>query len=256
MRKSGKKIPLNEFPVLYHAHHTRHPEDIRFWIDLAQKQGGPVLELGCGTGRVLLPLAEVCTPVFGLDNDPDMLNFLRQSMPEELRSKVNIWLADLTAFHLAARFSLIVLPCNTFSTLSSEERHKLLGRVHHHLQPGGVFAASMPNPEYLARLPASAESEVEEIFPHPVDGEPVQISSSWERTGNIFTVHWNYDHLLPYGRVDRTSAQAKHHLESPQTYITELTSTGFEAPRLLGDFNGISYTSSSANLILLAARPS
>ena len=130
----------------------------------------------------------------------------------------------------------------------------MLALVHHHLQPGGVFAASMPNPEYLARLPASAESEVEEIFPHPVDGEPVQVSSSWERTGNIFTVNWNYDHLLPNGRVDRISAQARHYLETPQIYIKELTSAGFEAPRLLGDFNGTSYTSNSTNLILLAAR--
>ena len=242
--------------MLYHAHHARHPEDIPFWIELAQKQGGPILELGCGTGRILIPLAEVCPSVFGLDNNSDMLNFLHQSLPDRLRSKVNIWLADLTAFHLSARFSLIALPCNTFSTLSREERHKMLTYVHHHLQPGGVFAACMPNPEYLAHLPAFAESEVEEIFPHPVDGEPVQVSSSWERTGKTFTIHWNYDHLLPDGRVDRTSAQARHYLESTQTYIKELSSAGYKTPILSGNFNGETYTSNAPYLIMLAARQS
>lgn len=260
MRKSGRylggKKPVNEFPELYHAHHTRHPEDIPFWIELAQKHNGPVLELGCGTGRVLIPLAQVCSSTFGLDNDPDMLAFLRMSLPATLHSRVNIWLGDLAAFHLAARFSLIALACNTFSTLSREKRQKMLAHVHHHLRPGGLFAASMPNPEYLARLPAIAESEVEEIFPHPFDGEPVQVSSSWERTGRTFSIHWNYDHLLPDGRVDRISAQARHHLESPQIYIKELTSAGFVTPLLLGDFDGAPYVGSSPYLILLAERQS
>jgi SAM-dependent methyltransferase len=258
MQRSGRhfagKIPVNEFPALYHTHHSRHPEDIHFWVELARKQGGTVLELGCGTGRVLIPLAQVCPSTFGLDNDPAMLAFLRQSLPAGLRSKVNIWLADLTAFHLAANFSLIALPCNTFSTLSGEERFKMLAHVNYHLQPDGLFAASMPNPEYLARLPAVAESEVEEIFPHPFDGEPVQVSSSWERIGRTFTIHWNYDHLLPDGRVNRIPAQARHHIESPQIYMDELSSAGFGIPLLLGNFDGAPYTANSPHLIIVAAR--
>jgi len=213
-----------------------------------------VLELGCGTGRVLIPLAQVCPSTFGLDNDADMLAFLRRSLPSTLRSRVNVWLADLAAFHLEARFSLIVLPCNTFSTLSKEKRQKMLVVVHRHLEAGGVFAASMPNPEYLLRLPATAESEMEEIFPHPSDGEPVQVSSSWKRTGRTFSIYWNYDHLLPDGRVERTPAQVRHLLETPQTYIKELSSAGFEKPLLLGDFDGSPYASDSPYLILLATR--
>jgi ubiquinone/menaquinone biosynthesis C-methylase UbiE len=46
------------FPQLYHIHHNAHTEDLPFWLKLAQQQGGPVLELGCGTGRVLIPLIQ------------------------------------------------------------------------------------------------------------------------------------------------------------------------------------------------------
>jgi SAM-dependent methyltransferase len=260
MRKSGRfrfgEKPINEFPALYHAHHARHPEDIPFWTGMAQKQAGRVLELGCGTGRVLIPLAQVCPSVFGLDNDADMLAFLRRSLPSTLRSRVNIWLADLAAFHLETRFSLIVLPCNTYSTLPKEKRQKMLVLVHHHLEAGGVFAVSMPNPEYLLRLPATAESELEEIFPHPSDGEPVQVSSSWKRTGRTFSINWNYDHLLPDGRVARTPAQVRHLLESPQNYLKELADAGFEKPLLLGDFDGSPYDADSTHLILIATRRS
>jgi SAM-dependent methyltransferase len=258
MQKSGRyfpgKMPANEFPALYHAHHTRHPEDIPFWLELAREQGGPVLELGCGTGRVLIPLAQVCPAIFGLDNDPEMLAFLNQSLTPIMRKRVKVWLSDLASFHLAARFTLITLPCNTISIISREKRQKTLARVYHHLQPGGIFAASMPNPEFLVRLSALAESEVEEVFPHPFDGEPVQVSSSWKRIGRTFTIYWNYDHLLPDGRVDRVQSQTRHLLESPQTYVQELVSVGFENPLLLGDFDDTPYSGNSPYLIILAKR--
>ena len=260
MRKSGRfrfgEKPINEFPALYHAHHAHHPEDIPFWIGLAQKQAGPLLELGCGTGRVLVPLAQVCPSTFGLDNDADMLAFLRRSLPPTLHSRINVWLADLAAFHLETHFPLIILPCNTYSTLPKEKRQKMLVLVQHHLEAGGIFAVSMPNPEYLLRLPATVESELEEIFPHPSDGEPVQVSSSWKRTGRIFVINWNYDHLLPDGRVARTPAQVRHFLESPQNHLEELTNAGFEKPLLLGDFDGSKYDNDSPHLILIASRRS
>lgn len=250
----SKKLPVNEFPALYHAHHSRYPEDIPFWVDLAKKQDGPILELGCGTGRVLLPLAEVCESVFGLDHDPNMLAFLRQSLPSALSSHINVWLADLEAFHLATRFSLIILPCNTFSTLSEKKRRKMLALVQYHLKPGGRFVTSMPNPKYLMQLPATADPEIEDIFPHPVDEEPVQVSSSWERIDQTFSIFWDYDHLLPDGRVDRIRAQAIHHLSTLQTYTQELSSAGFERPILLGDFDGSPYMDDSPYLILISDR--
>ena len=58
------------FPQLYHAHHNRSLEDLPFWLELAAQAGDPILELGCGTGRVLIPLAQAGYHTIGLDNDP------------------------------------------------------------------------------------------------------------------------------------------------------------------------------------------
>ena len=160
------------FPTLYHAHHSQYKEDLPFWLDLAHQQGGPVLELGCGTGRVLLPLAQAGFRTVGLDNDLDMLRFLRAAQAPDLQPAPLLFAASLTDFHLAQRFPLVLLPCNTWSVLDAGQRRKALGCIIHHLSPGGIFAASLPNPEFLRDLPASSEADVDETFSPPGDGQP------------------------------------------------------------------------------------
>jgi SAM-dependent methyltransferase len=240
------------FPRLYHAHHSRHTEDLPFWLDLAQRQGGPILELGCGSGRVLLPLAEAGQRVYGLDNDPGMLGVLQEQLTPALRPAVTVWVGDLCAFRLAMAFRLVLLPCNTYSTLSAGQRQTTLACVRRHLQPGGVFAVSLPNPARLRRMPPRGEPEVEESFPHPLDGEPVQVSSAWERDDRYFTLRWHYDHLLPDGRVERLTAEVRHTLAPAKTYLQEVESAGLHVGQMLGDFDGQPYSPSSDNLIIIA----
>ena len=111
--------PTNLFPLLYHTHHQHVTEDLPFWQSLARWQGDPILELGCGTGRVLLPLAEAGHTVYGIDNAPNMLSFLRQRIPPELEDHIHLFEADMTHFSIDERFRLILLPCNTYSTFNT-----------------------------------------------------------------------------------------------------------------------------------------
>ncbi len=240
------------YPTLYHAHHNRNPEDLHFWLDLAKRHGRRILELGCGTGRVLLPLAEAGYPIYGLDRDSEMLSFLKEITPASLAPWVNIFQGDLCAYHLAARFSLILLPCNTYSTLSPSQRAQALQRVRQHLQPDGIFAVSMPNPGLLESLPRRSDPEIEEVFPHPQDGEPVQVSSSWKRTRQQVAFTWYYDHLWPDGTVDRTTQQVTHYLTPIETTLGEFNAAGLEITDLYGDFDKSPYTIQASYLILLA----
>ncbi len=239
---------------LYHAHHSRHMEDLPFWLDLAQHTGGPLLELGCGSGRLLLPLAGQGHRVVGLERDPAMLAVLEEQITPRmrLRSRVRIVQGDMAAFDLGERFNLILLPCNTYSTLESNQRRDMLECVRRHLLPGGLFALSLPNPALLRRLPPRLESEVEDIFPHPLDGEPVQVSSGWERTAGRLTIHWHYDHLLPDGRVERLSTQTVHILDTIEAIFAELESAGLQPADQYGDFDRTLYTPDSPYLILTA----
>ncbi|MEW5872001.1 MAG: class I SAM-dependent methyltransferase [Chloroflexota bacterium] len=220
---------------------------------MAGHSAGPILELGCGTGRVLFPLAQVAPPVYGLDRDISMLAFLNQQIPAALRANIHIFSADFANFHLSIRFGLILLPCNTYSTLAASLRQATLENVRRHLLSNGLFAVSLPNPDLLRRLPAHADPEVEEVFPHPNTGEPVQVVSSWRRTRQHFVVDWHYDHLLPDGQVQRLSAQVQHVLLSTQEILQEIHSAGFSAIICYGDYDGSPHTTHSPSLIILAS---
>ena len=67
----------------YDQIHTTLTADVPFILKQVKKQGGPVLELGCGTGRLLFPLAEAGFPVTGVDNSSEMLNIARQRLAKK-----------------------------------------------------------------------------------------------------------------------------------------------------------------------------
>ena len=203
---------------------------------------------------MLIPLALEGRRVVGLDNDFDMLRVLRKNIKKYPLAWANVLQASFSAFHLSTKFGLILLPCNTYSTLTGEARQAVLGCVFDHLSLGGAFVTSMPNPLLLKQLPRSAEPEVEEVFPHPVDGEPVQVSSGWVRSRDSFTVHWHYDHLFPDGKVERLSKRVTHYLTPIEQHHQEFKSAGFSDLTYLGDYDGSEFSPTAPQLILLANR--
>ncbi|HJW89412.1 MAG TPA: class I SAM-dependent methyltransferase [Anaerolineales bacterium] len=240
---------------LYHAHHHAIKHDLPFWSSLAAQSNGPVLELGCGTGRVLLALAEAGYRVYGLDRDAGMLAVFSEQLPAFLAERVHFWRSDLGDFCTALQFSLVLLTCNTLSTLNTETRRRMFACLARQLSPGGMFAASRPNPTVLKRLPALSEPEIETDFPHPLSGEPVQVSSAWERSNQEFILRWHYDHLFSDGRVERLTLETKHDLNSLEVYQGELHAAGLELVETWGDFERSPYQPESPDLILVAKKP-
>jgi SAM-dependent methyltransferase len=237
--------------LYYHEHHRLYVEDLPYWLNLAQQSGSPVLELGCGTGRVTLPLAKAGHTAYGLDNDPAMLAFLQQRLPPG--DSIHLVPSDITRFSLPQVFPLILLPCNTYSTLTGPQRASALDCVAAHLESQGVFAFSIPNPAVLADLPEDAEPEIEESFIHPNTGNPVQVSSAWGRRPDSVTVSWFYDHLLPDGKVERETVQVTHHLLNLDELARELTLAGFEY-EFYGDFEKRDYQPDSDTLLVEAKK--
>jgi SAM-dependent methyltransferase len=117
--------------------------DLPLWEELAGKIGGPVLELGCGTGRVALHLARRGHGVTGIDRDPILIDELgRRAAAESLT--VGAERADATGFRLDERFGLILAPMQLIQLLpGSGARRKCLGASAAHLRPGGVVALAI-----------------------------------------------------------------------------------------------------------------
>jgi SAM-dependent methyltransferase len=138
--------------------------DLPLWEELAGRAGGPVLELGCGTGRVALHLARRGHEVIGLDSDPELLEAL-EDRAADLRpsgvgtksaviaeSSVVPVLADARSFELDESVALALAPTHLLQLLpSAAERAECLGAVATALRPGGLLAAaiieSMPEPD-------------------------------------------------------------------------------------------------------------
>jgi ubiquinone/menaquinone biosynthesis C-methylase UbiE len=87
--------------------------DLPFYLDLAEKTGGPILEVACGTGRVLLPIARKGIEIHGVDNSRPMLNILEKHLarePQEVRQKVKIHEGDMRDFRLGSGYPLVIIP--------------------------------------------------------------------------------------------------------------------------------------------------
>ncbi|HET7454413.1 MAG TPA: class I SAM-dependent methyltransferase [Solirubrobacterales bacterium] len=123
--------------------------DLPLWEELAVRQGGPVLELGCGTGRVALHLARRGHEVTGLDRDEELLGVLEQRA-EGLN--LSSHRADARDFELRRQFGLVLAPTHLLQLLPErEERSECLRCVAAALRPGGLLAAAiieaMPEPD-------------------------------------------------------------------------------------------------------------
>lgn len=135
----------------YGAKATLGPDAI-FYRELAVGCGGPVLELGCGTGRVLLPIAAQGIACTGVDASPAMLDEFRRKPGAEAVALASARMED---FDLPGwRFRLIFSAFRAFQHLDTvEQQLACLARVRAHLAPGGTFAFDVfnPKPESMAR---------------------------------------------------------------------------------------------------------
>ena len=138
--------------------------DVDFYVGVAREVGGRVLELGCGTGRVLIPIARAGLPITGVDRSPAMLRRCRETItrePREVRERVTLIEGDMRSFEAPGRFDLAIAPFRGVQhLLHVEDQERWLRQVRLHLRPGGrlVFDVFNPDPARLAR-PQVEESE-------------------------------------------------------------------------------------------------
>ncbi|MCX8062195.1 MAG: class I SAM-dependent methyltransferase [Anaerolineales bacterium] len=239
---------MNPFPPLYHAHHANYSEDLPFYLELARRYGGPILELGCGTGRVLHALQNSGYTMIGFDVDLNMLRYLRG------RATAKVFCADMISFGLSPVFRLALLPCNTYSTFAPPQRLALLRSVWRSLQNGGAFVTSFPNPALLQTLPAKVETELEEVFLHPSTQNPVQVFTTWQRREAWFEVQWSYDQLFPNGEVERFVYRQVYALADLDLFVREIESCGFIIRATYGSFDKKPLISHSPSVIMVTEK--
>ena len=196
----------------FYDHVTLYRErpDVAFFVEAARGAGGPVLELGCGTGRVLLPTARAGIAITGLDASPSMLAICRERLaqePPEVRERLALVEGDMRAFALEGRFRLVTLPFRPFQhLLTVEEQLACLGSVRRQLAPGGRLILDLFNPSLEALTqPTGVESAPEAEFSMP-DGRRVTRRFkllSQDRASQVNRLELIYEVSHPDGRSER-----------------------------------------------------
>ncbi len=251
---------------LVQIHHADYQEDIPFWVSLVRDRD-PVLEVGCGHGRVTLPLVDSGCQVVGVDLDPVALDWLRESVGQlsaQARKQITLVEGDILDFQTEELFGAVIIHCNTISTFSPSSRRALFQQAHSILADGGLFAASLPNPvemfTQLAELEGEdelGEADWEASLIHPESGYPIEVSSrisAVDGEPNGLRWDWIYDQLAPDGGVKREIVSTVHFPALPETLLAELAEAGFSKTVLLGDFDRSQFQVDSPYLILISKK--
>jgi SAM-dependent methyltransferase len=171
--------------ALYDHEYRRRRDDVRHYVGLAQRllgSRGRILELGCGTGRVTVPLARAGFEVTALDHEPAMLAALterQRKLPAAVAARITPVTGDLRDFALGRRFDLVIAAFNVVEHLYTRvEVDACLRAVRRHLRPGGhlAFDVQLPDPAWLARDASRRWARTR--FTHPVTGEVLYYSTN------------------------------------------------------------------------------
>ncbi len=189
---------MNEYDLIapfYDIEHAQFGEDLDMYRNFAELSGGKILELACGSGRVLLPLAQDGYVVTGVDTSAAMLAIARDRLQESgLSARATLVQQDISALNLGQKFRLAFIALGSFGHIATRKTQQLtLAAVRAHLSPGGTFIVDISNADarYMEGL-----------------GSHILHQGTWRRDDGTLLTHF----------VSPTSATNSHLLELTHFY--------------------------------------
>ena len=241
--------PYEHIVKLYDLEHDDFEDDAVFFRNLIDT--GPVLEVGCGTGRIMSHLVTGGIEVHGIDCSPAMLEAARARLQGQ--AGAHLYLMAAEELDLPVAFVAAIFPLNVLWHLSSlDSQLAALRAVRTHLMPGGLLAIDVANPISLADR--GAAGEVRNRFSSPVDGGMVQgFSSAWDfKAEQRLALSFWYDVTNHNGSVQRTMTA----MDLRYTFRFELElllrESGFTARHWYGTYDLDPYDEDSPNLVVVA----
>jgi SAM-dependent methyltransferase len=246
--------------ALYDHEYHRRRDDVRYYRRLARDtllarpDGGAVLELGCGSGRLLAPLARDGHTVVGVDASAPMLARCGERiarLPGAARPRVTLRRADLRSLRLGRRFPLVICAFNTFMHLyDRDDVERALATVRAHLVPDGIFAFDVMNPDlrWLSRDPTRRWARTR--FRHPTSGAPMVYSTSlvYDAALQIAFMRIYYETENRREKVVRLT----HRHFFPRELEALLHYNGFRLVAHEGDFDGNALVTESEQQVVRA----
>ncbi|WP_241154344.1 class I SAM-dependent methyltransferase [Staphylospora marina] len=182
---------IYDWPEYYDWTSTGLDRDVTYYVELAKQSGGPVLDLGCGTGRISLAIARAGIPVTGLDLSPAMLDRARKKSGEmKLDDRIEWVEGDMTSFDLKRKFPLIIIPYRSFlHLLTVRDQVEALKRIHAHLADDGLLAFNIFVPTVTDLASVDRDYQYRGTFPVPGTDHTVELYDYMEVDPFSQTVH-------------------------------------------------------------------
>jgi SAM-dependent methyltransferase len=234
---------------------TMGRQDVRFWQDFARREGGPLLELGCGTGRILIPVARTGVPVVGVDRSAPMLAYARRRvrhLPKAIRP--GLLRGDIRTLPFASgAFSAVMAPYGILQSLTRErDLMATLAEVGRVLSPGGVLGVDL-----VPDLPAWDEyaNRTRLRGRHGSPGGHVTLIESVRQDRRRKLTIFDQEYVERRGR-----STARHRfsltfrtLPLPDM-VARVERAGFRVTAVLGDYRGRAWDLRADVWLLLAVR--
>ena len=246
---------LDDWASLYDSVYSYVRQDIPFYVQEALNSGGPVLELGCGTGRVSSAIAKTGVDLVGIDSSSKMLEVAQHKMNAlpKASGAISLVEADMRDFSLDQRFPLIIIPFRGFlSLLTVGDQTKTLLNIKRHLTPNGrlVFNVFVPDLDMLAQ-DSDVQYHLRDVT-NPDTGTRFVLwhLSDYDHHNQVVSTRLIIEELDSVGAVSRRNYQEfqlryvhrweMHHL---------LQSCGYDIVNLYGDFDRLSFDELSTEMV-------
>ena len=211
-------MPSNYLPHLYTlTNASSMGGDIEWYTEQARSAGPPILEIGAGTGRTLLPLARAGLRVHGLEYDEGMLSWLQEHIrahePDPISARVTLHQGDMRGFDLGERFAAIQLPFRALLHCRGRgEQLAALRCCRRHLRPGGPLLLNVFHPSltYMSANhgPLAGAWKLTSEVDHP-DGGTLVVSEAirYDTPRQQLSARLRYEHFDARGRLVDTFYQ-------------------------------------------------
>jgi SAM-dependent methyltransferase len=220
--------------------------DIDFYRRLARETGGPILDVGCGTGRVAMALAADGHEVVGIDLSAPMLRLAeqrRETLSADVAARLSFRQADMTTLDLGRDFALVVASSRVFQfALTTDAQRQSLAALRSHLRPDGRLVLDLFDPLLDHVVPSDEATARGGELVHPTTGNRV----TWEVTGRmpdparqLIVEDWVFRELDASGEVLRSDTERlilRWSLRNEMRLLFELA--GLKVVGDYGDFGG------------------
>jgi SAM-dependent methyltransferase len=254
------KASYDIFARFYDLEYGHKENDIDFYLDVAEEIGGPVLEIGVGTGRIALPMVEEGIKVVGIDNSSEMIKKAQENLedvPKEFSQNLTLFEQDMKALDLKLNFPLCIIPFRAFlHNLTQKDQIATLERIFQHLEPGGILAFDLFVPLYSVISNDEWLDEIEED------------ELAFENSGLTISTHVKHDPVNQLMEIKniyktRTTDSQMETCEASMTYRyvfryemeALLTAAGFETLHVWGGFEQQPYDYVSGIMVFVAQKP-